>query len=70
MSQNVINEMSKRGMKVAGKKLITVISIVNIPDANTGFSTNGKWNSLRSKGAGRPITVFEIRSQVRQKYSD
>ena len=32
-----------------------------------GFATNREWNSLRSKGTKRPVSVFEIQSQVRRK---
>ena len=31
----------------------------------TGFCTNGEWNSLRSKGNTRPLSIFEIRSRAR-----
>lgn len=34
-----------------------------------GFATNGEWNSLRTKGNTRPISVLQIRSNVRAKYS-
>ena len=34
-----------------------------------GFTTNGEWNSLHSKGNTRPLSIFEIQSSVRQKYS-
>ena len=34
-----------------------------------GFTTNGEWNSLRSKGNSRPLSIFEVRSLARQKYS-
>lgn len=34
-----------------------------------GFVTNGEWNSLRAKGLERPVSIFEVRAQVRRKYS-
>ena len=34
-----------------------------------GFVTNGEWNSLRAKGDTRPLSVFEIQTEVRRKYS-
>ena len=35
----------------------------------SGFVTDGEWNSLRSKGIKRPLSIFEIRAQVCRKYS-
>lgn len=34
-----------------------------------GFTTNGEWNSLRTKGNTRPLSVLQIRSDVRAKYA-
>lgn len=34
-----------------------------------GFVTNGEWNSLRTKGNTRPLSVHEIRAGVRKKYA-
>ena len=34
-----------------------------------GLVTNGEWNSLRTTGNNRPLSVFQIRSSVRLKYS-
>ena len=34
-----------------------------------GFVCNGEFNYLRSKGYTRPVSVLQIRSQVRKKYS-
>ena len=28
-----------------------------------------EWNSLRSKGNSRPLSIFEVRSLARRKYS-
>ena len=36
---------------------------------HAGFTSNGEWNSLRSKGNSRPLSTFEVRSLVRRKYS-
>ena len=36
---------------------------------HTGFTSNGEWNSLRSKGNSRPLSIFEVRSLARRKYS-
>lgn len=37
-------------------------------NAFTGFVTNGEWNSNRTKGNTRPLSVLQIRSDVRSKY--
>lgn len=66
--EKLIVEMNGRGMKVAGKLCVSMCCIPIIIFIMPGFSTNGEWNSLRSKGKTRPISVFEIRSQVRRKY--
>ena len=34
-----------------------------------GFTTNGEWYSLRSKGNTRPLSVLQIRSDVCAKYA-
>ncbi|XP_065892094.1 uncharacterized protein [Dysidea avara] len=34
-----------------------------------GFTTDGEWNSLRTKGNSRPLSVFQIRADARSKYS-
>lgn len=34
-----------------------------------GFTTDGEWNSLRSKGYTRPLSIFEVRSSARNKCS-
>ncbi|XP_065893229.1 uncharacterized protein [Dysidea avara] len=51
LANKIIQEMSKRQMKVAG------------------FVTDGEWNSLRTKGNTRPLSVLQIRADVRAKYS-
>lgn len=34
-----------------------------------GLTTNGEWNSLRLQGDTRPLSIIQIRSDVRAKYS-
>ncbi|XP_065889311.1 uncharacterized protein [Dysidea avara] len=34
-----------------------------------GFTSDGEWNSLRTKGNSRPLSVFQIRADVRSKYT-
>ncbi len=36
---------------------------------NAGVVTDGEWNTLISNGCTRPLSIFEIRSDVRNKYS-
>ena len=36
---------------------------------HSGFTTDGEWNSLRTKGNTRPLSVLQIRSDVRRKYA-
>ncbi len=36
---------------------------------HAGVVTDGDWNTLRSKGCTRPLSIFEIRSDMRNKYS-
>jgi hypothetical protein len=34
-----------------------------------GFTTNGEWNSLHQRGNTRPLSVLQLRSIARSKYS-
>ena len=72
LCDKLIKEMTSRGMRVAGKhhKNITIIIANNIIlfEIHAGCSTDGEWNSIRSKGRKRPISIFEIRSRVRRTY--
>ena len=34
-----------------------------------GFVSNGEYNVFRHKGYTRPLSVFQIQSQARKKYS-
>ena len=34
-----------------------------------GFTTDGEWNSLQTKGNTRPLSIFQIRSDSRDKFS-
>ncbi len=66
----LVEEMTKRQMKVAGIYLyrVTVFTLKHLI-RYIGCATNGEWNTLRSKGYMRPISVLEIRAQIRRKYS-
>lgn len=35
---------------------------------NIGFTTNGEFNSLRWKDNTRPLTVLQVKSEVRSRY--
>lgn len=69
LANHVIHEMVKRGMKVAGKNLNVLILYPVVNFYATGFTTDGEWNSLRSMGNTRPLSVFQIRSNARAKYA-
>lgn len=67
---NVIREMVSRRMNVAGTSCrYCFIHAMQFVHVIIGFTTNGEWNSLRSKGNTRPLSVFEVRSCARKKYS-
>ena len=34
-----------------------------------GFVTNGEFNYMRSKGYTRPLSVLQIRADIRNKYN-
>ena len=34
----------------------------------SGFTTDGEWNTLRSKGRTRPLSILQIRSDAWAKY--
>ena len=36
---------------------------------HVGSVSNGEFNSLRAKGYTRPLSIFEVHSQVRNKYA-
>jgi len=36
---------------------------------STGFTTDGEWNSLRTKGNTRPLSIFQIRADARAKFA-
>ena len=62
LANKVIHEMVKRRIKVAGMNVFD--SILGCRIFNTGFTTDGEWNSLRSMGNTRPLSVFQIHSNV------
>lgn len=60
--------MVSRGMKVVGEFKNTKQCNINI-HVITGFCSDGEFNSLRSQGYTRPLSIFKIRSTVRSKYA-
>ena len=36
---------------------------------HVGFASNGEYNSMRNRGYTRPLSVLQIRSTTRAKYS-
>lgn len=64
----LIKEMVSRGMKVAGTYPVT-ISNLSIFFLNLGFCSDGEFNSMRSQGYTRPLSIFKIRSSIRSKYA-
>ena len=68
LSNRIIEEMTKRKMKVAGELQCGYFFMPLILNL-LGFTTDGEWNSLRSKGNTRPLSVFQVLSDARRKYS-
>ena len=44
---------------------VTTVTIIII----LGLVTDGEFNSLRSKGSTRPLSIVQIRSECRKKYA-
>ena len=66
IANKVVQEMIQRGMKVAGMPYAIYASVSL---KSVGFTTNGEWNSLRAQGNTRPLSVVQLRSIARSKYS-
>ena len=62
---DLITEMHNRHMKVAGKVLSTRCQILF---SMLGFTTDGKFNSLRCSGYTWPLSVLQLRANSRAKY--
>ena len=73
MVRLVVQEMVKQGMKVAGKYVYSKTFIskgsFTVVCCIVGFVTNGEFNYMRSKGYTRPLSVLQIRTDVRNKYN-
>ena len=64
--------MADLGMDVAGihtQHLTCSLSQLYLCLSFLGECTNGEWNTLRCRGNTRPLSIFQIRADVRAKYS-
>ena len=67
---NIVKEMTKEGMEVAGKSSLSSLhKVLCVIIFDAGFVSNGEFNFLRSKGYTRPLSVLQIRTNVRNKCS-
>ena len=70
LMNKVIQEMVNRGMKVSGMWILQAWRPVSFNVVcNEGLTANGGWNSLRTKGNTRPLSILQLRSEARAKYS-
>ena len=67
LANKLIYEMVDRNMKVAGEKILMHRDHIMI--LCVGFTTDGEWNSLRTMGNTRPLSIFQIRSNAQAKYA-
>ena len=60
----VVKEMCKHGMKVEGVyQFYPFVCLMCY--FNYGFVSNGEYNTFRSKGYTRPLSIFQLRSSAR-----
>ena len=67
LANKIITEMVKRKMNVAGIYVLHANILILLI---LGFTTDGEWNSLRTKGNTWPLSIFQIRSDARANFSD
>ena len=73
--RRLINELVKEmigcGMKVSGEVLhcLRLNMMTESTLLSPGFVSNGEFNYMRSKGYTRPLSVLQIRTNVRTKYN-
>ncbi len=60
---------SHAGLNDFHSRYLNIIFISTITIIIIGFVSNGEFNYLRTKGYTRPLSVLQIRSIVRKKYS-
>ena len=73
---NLISLMVERKMKISGNWIVIYVCVIMYDTQFThlhvytvGFVSNGEYNSMRVKGYTRPLSVLQIRSEARGKYS-
>ena len=65
---NLCKKMFSLGMNVSGTSMcLSNIDLIFLITA--GFTSDGEFNYLRTKGYTRPISVLQIRTDVRNKFS-
>ena len=70
MVNSLIEEMVKLGMNVAGEYILVLFTVLLVPRCTSaGFVSNGEFNYMRSKGYTRPLSVLQVRTDVRNKYA-
>lgn len=78
--KSVLIEMHKRGMHVSGKSkhirtylvnsiVWCTLHVITVGAYISGFVSNGEFSVFRSKGYKHPISVFKVRSKIRNKYN-
>ena len=66
----LVNTMVTHRLNVAGIYLFSSMKKIYMNlFIELGFVSNGEFNFLRTKGYTRPLSVLQIRSNVRKKYS-
>ena len=68
----IVKAMCKHGMKVDGMcttKISCLFLFTSTVCTSLGFVSNREYNTFRSKGCTRLISIFHIRSEVRNRYA-
>lgn len=50
---------------VVEKYMYVIITFIVTMTLNAGFTSDGEYNSMRNRGYTRPLSVFQIRADVR-----
>ena len=74
MVTRIVKEMVTIGMAVAGKCTKAHLYSMKIMSSHyfislAGFVSDGEFNYMRSKGYTRPLSILQIRTDVRNKFS-
>ena len=70
----IVEQMRSRNMKIAGKLHALILQLITKKLATMyifteGFSSDGAFNYLRVRGNSRPLSIIQIRQDVRAKYN-